>query len=97
MRKNHKTIKHLDLLLEEIREFLINKMQSYKNSYFETREEYGSLVFLIRLIDKVNRLKALIDEDLQEFFKESYKDTIKDIIGYCLLELIFEKNQKKEG
>lgn len=87
----------LDRTLLEIKEMLTRKMQSYKNSYFETRKEYGSLVFLIRLIDKVNRLKALIDEDMQEFFKESYEDTIKDIIGYCLLELIFEKIQKKEG
>ncbi|MEM1672634.1 MAG: nucleotide modification associated domain-containing protein [Archaeoglobaceae archaeon] len=97
MKEKNQMINHLDQTVNEIREFLAKKMQSYRNSYFETRKEYGSLVFLIRLIDKVNRLKALIDEDMQEFFKESYEDTIKDIIGYCLLELIFEKIQKKEG
>lgn len=86
----------LDRTLLEIKEMLTRKMQSYKNSYFETRSEFGKLVFLIRIIDKINRLKALIDQENSHFFEETYQDTIKDVIGYCLLELIFEKI-KKEG
>lgn len=93
--ENQKIELILDETISEIKELLTQKMQSYKNSYFETRREFGNLVFFIRIIDKINRLKALIDQNTTHFFEETYQDTIKDIIGYCLLELIFEKLEKE--
>lgn len=75
-------------ICQEVVNLLKEKQKSYNNSYKETRDEFGSVVFLIRLTDKLNRLKSIV-KNKQEFFGESYEDTIKDIIGYCLLELSY--------
>lgn len=77
----------MDKICEEILSMLEEKQKSYSNSYEQTRQEFGNIVFLIRLTDKVNRLKSLVKNQQEGYFSESYQDTIKDIIGYCLLEL----------
>lgn len=77
----------LSNITEQITETLIKKNKDYGDSYFELREEYGKIAFLIRLSDKIARLKTLAKQDAQ--VNESEEDTIKDIIGYCLLELYF--------
>lgn len=67
------------------------KNKSYKNSFLETREEFGFISLVIRLQDKVNRLKALANNPKINIL-ESTEDTLKDIIGYCLLELLYRDN-----
>lgn len=85
----------LNQKIDEIADMLVKKNNSYGNSYFKTREEFGKIVFLIRLTDKLNRLKMLVETSKDEYF-ESYEDTIKDIIGYCLLELIHNDMKKED-
>jgi len=91
----------LNNITEQITETLLKKNKDYGDSYFELREEYGKIAFLIRLSDKIARLKTLAKQDAQ--VNESEEDTIKDIIGYCLLELYFRaeyqngKNNNKGG
>lgn len=82
--------KYIQDELEIVLNTLLEKNRSYGNSYFETRNEFGNVAFIIRLIDKVNRLKTLHKYNIDSYF-ESYQDTIRDIIGYCLLELIHNK------
>ena len=62
------------------------KNDNYGESYKKLRDEYGEIAFNIRLSDKINRLKYL---SKGEEMGESKEDTIKDIIGYCLLELFY--------
>ncbi|WP_038058553.1 nucleotide modification associated domain-containing protein [Thermodesulfovibrio yellowstonii] len=81
----------LDKITEEVKELLIKKNTDYGDSYFQLREEFGPLAFIVRLADKVGRLKVLASQKAQ-VAEESEVDTIKDIIGYCLLELYFRKH-----
>ncbi|MEM1913531.1 MAG: nucleotide modification associated domain-containing protein [Thermofilaceae archaeon] len=80
----------------QIVNLLEEKNALYGNSYKETRDEYGYIAFLVRLQDKVNRVKTLYTKENLPKSEEAIEDTLKDIIGYCLLELAYLK-QKQGG
>ena len=83
-------------VVTEIVELLEKKNNDYGNSATQTYEEYGDVAFFIRISDKINRLKSLtINNKTQEVKDESIEDTVKDIIGYCLLYLEW-KNSKED-
>lgn len=73
-------------LTDELAETLVRKNHDYGDSYAKSVEEYGSVVTLVRLEDKLNRLKkALITGDLK--VAESVEETLQDLAGYAILEL----------
>lgn len=77
-------------ILAPVAELLKQKNTDYGNSYNESRREFGTVAFLVRLNDKFARLKSLANQNAQ-VVDESIEDTIQDIIGYCTLELRFRK------
>lgn len=79
----------LENLVLEILTLLFKKNTDYGDSYFNLRNEFGKITFIVRLCDKTNRLKTLFKQNTQVFNDEREEDTIKDIIGYCLLELYY--------
>lgn len=95
----------LNEIIHSVQELLIKKNADYGNSYFELRDEFGKVAFLVRIADKIGRLKTLARLSAQ--VNESEEDTIKDIIGYCLLELYYrtygggrdgmDKDKKRAG
>ena len=74
-------------IADNIAYMLVKKNNDYGDSYGKTRKEYGSVSFLARLADKTERYKTLIDGEKQMVDDESIQDTLKDIIGYAILEL----------
>lgn len=81
-------------VVTEIVELLEKKNNDYGNSATQTYEEYGDVAFFIRISDKINRLKSLtINNKTQEVKDESIEDTVKDIIGYCLLYLEWKNSE----
>lgn len=84
-------------VVTEIVELLEKKNNDYGNSATQTYEEYGDVAFFVRISDKINRLKSLtINNKTQEVKDESIEDTIKDIIGYCLLYLEWKTGGEDE-
>ena len=82
-------------VVNEIVSLLEKKNNDYGNSATQTYEEYGDVAFFIRISDKINRLKSLtINNKTQEVKDESIEDTIKDIIGYCLLYLEWKNSEE---
>ena len=79
----------LDEVLHEIKNTLINKNQEYGDSFHKTLEEYGLISAIIRLTDRLNRLKFLCQNGASAY------DTILDIAGYAILTLIEIK--RKQG
>jgi hypothetical protein len=63
---------------------LIKKNRDYGNSVQEQFEEYGLTSILIRLDDKLRRLKNLLTNP-QQVADESVLDTMKDAAGYSIL------------
>ncbi|WP_239649058.1 nucleotide modification associated domain-containing protein [Brachyspira hyodysenteriae] len=77
-------------ILKELETLLIRKNKDYNNSFDKTVAEYGYVVIAIRLEDKINRLKNL-KNNKNQVTNESLKDTLLDIAGYCVLALIYIK------
>lgn len=71
----------------EIAQMVEKKNEDYGESYRKTREKWGPQAFLIRITDKINRLESILNKKAIHF--ESYEDTIRDIAGYCILELAY--------
>lgn len=68
------------------------KNYDYGDAFGESCDEFGPVAGLIRMNDKMNRLKSLInDNHEQKVSDESIKDTLLDLANYSLmLEVWFE-------
>lgn len=84
-------------ILDPIADLLDRKNTDYGESYTETRDEFGPTAFILRLNDKYNRLKKLTKEETALVNDESIEDTIRDIIGYCILELRYLRQNRACG
>lgn len=73
---------------------LAKKNSDYGCSYDLLRGEYGPESFLIRLADKYHRLKKLVRSMGRPEVDESIEDTLKDIIGYCILEIRYRIRER---
>lgn len=79
-----------EVLFKEITDdlFEVYKMKNndYGNSVGDTYQRYGDVSFLVRIEDKINRLKSLtVDNKKQQVADEKVEDTIKDLINYGIL------------
>ncbi len=81
----------LDKILNRIKDTILMKNKRYGNSFHQTIEEYGVIALLIRLTDKLNRLKTAYQ------YRESMEDTLIDIAGYAILGLIELENRKRRN
>lgn len=75
---------NISMECELLASLLINKNRDYGNSVQEQFNEYGLTSILIRLDDKLRRLKNLKNHP-QHVKDESLLDTMKDIAGYAIL------------
>ena len=83
-------------ILDPIAELLHQKNKNYGDSYKKIRDAHGKLSLIIRLEDKLNRLETIAKNKNTDLGDESYEDTVKDIIGYCTLELKYLKEGHDE-
>ena len=83
---------HKDIC-DEIHKLWKAKNSDYGNSYDKTRDEYGSVAPLIRIDDKLNRLKQLTRNGDPKV-NESIEDTLMDLAGYAILEILYLRKHK---
>lgn len=80
-------------ILTDLQSILYSKNADYGDSHAKLSEELGETVILVRLLDKLNRLKQLLKPGYEAQVNESIEDTLKDLAGYSILEL--ERRQRK--
>jgi hypothetical protein len=88
---NQDHIKQECSLLADI---LIKKNHDYGNSVQDQFDEYGLTSILIRLDDKLKRLKSLSKKE-QQVKDESKLDTLMDLAGYAILGAICLQYEKE--
>ena len=79
----------------ELSSLLKEKNRKYGNSFDKTVDEFGNACIVIRLSDKLNRIKTLLlsrEEDNMQ--GESVEDTLIDLAGYAILAKIYLNNRK---
>jgi hypothetical protein len=64
------------------------KNKDYGDSFAKLRKEYGNPAILIRLEDKLGRLKRLMLSGEQNVKVESIEDTLIDLANYAIMELV---------
>lgn len=79
---------------KELKEIYEKKNADYGNSFEDSLNEFGTLPTVIRLNEKVNRLKSLC-VGKQQVKDESIEDTLKDIANYCIITLKWLKNKNE--
>ena len=84
--ENKRTIQHRRVCSELTKTYK-NKNRDYGNSFVKVREEFPNAI-LIRLSDKLNRLKSLYSGGDRMVRDESIRDTLLDLANYCILEVI---------
>ena len=82
-------------VLMPIVELLNRKNSDYGNSYYDLRDKYGDVAFRVRVADKLGRLDTLCQKPAQ-VNDESRLDTIRDMLGYCILELVYLEEQGED-
>jgi hypothetical protein len=78
---------HIKRECEQLADILIRKNHDYGNSVQDQFNEYGLTSILIRLDDKLKRLKSL-QKNEQLVQDESLIDTLTDFAGYSILGAI---------
>ena len=66
------------------------KNSDYGSSFDKSMDEFGMLSPIIRMSDKMNRLKSLV-KNKQQVNDESIDDTLLDLANYAVMTLAYRK------
>lgn len=69
------------------------KNHDYGNSFEESLDEFGLVASVVRMGDKMNRIKSLIKKEAQ-VKDESIKDTLLDIANYAVMTIMWLRNSR---
>ena len=82
---------------EDITSEMINifkkKNNDYGNSFEESCNEFGLTSPIIRMSDKLNRLKSLSNNSSAKVEDEKIEDTLLDLANYAVMTLMWIKNE----
>lgn len=82
---------------DKLAETLLEKNTAYGDSFSQSIDDYGLKVIGIRLSDKYNRIKHLVNAGSLKENDESLEDTLLDNAGYSILALKYLKEHKNES
>ena len=73
-----------------------DKNADYGSSFDKTCDCFGIIAAVVRICDKVERIKTLTKFD-SKVKDESMLDTLKDLANYAILTIIWLKNNQTSG
>lgn len=74
--------------LDRLHNLYKSKNSDYGDSVHQTYLKYGITSFLVRVEDKINRVKSLTSKNTQEVLDEKLEDTLLDAANYLILAAI---------
>lgn len=80
---------------DELLQTFVDKNADYGNSFESSLEEYGLIAALIRMEDKIGRLRTLIKSEAK-VKDESISDTLRDLSNYALMASVWFDNKDEE-
>ena len=84
-------INEMEKIADEMKELLKEKNRTYGN---KNVEKMGKLGVLTRIEEKLERLKYMIKNNIED--KESREDSWKDIAGFGIIGVLLERNKWKK-
>lgn len=88
------TNKRFREITKEMADLCEKKNKDYGSSVHDTYLDFGIVAFLVRMQDKLNRLKTTTKQKA-EILDESTKDTLIDLANYAILAVIELEGDKK--
>ena len=76
------------LICEKLNKLYEAKNADYGDSFSKSYKEYGLTMSLIRLEDKLNRLKSLNKNGNAQVKDESIQDTLMDLANYAIMTIL---------
>lgn len=83
-------------ITNEMYELWKRKNTDYGSSVSDTYKDFGLVSFLVRMQDKMNRLKTLTKKEAL-VKDEKIEDTLIDLANYSVLALMELRNEKNKG
>lgn len=81
--------------LDKMKNLYLKKNHDYGDSVSKTFEEYGLTSFLVRMDDKMNRIKNLNKNNDVAVIGENIEDTLLDLANYAVLAITEIEHRKK--
>lgn len=81
-------------ITKDMTELYERKNKDYGNSFDKTLNEFGIVAGLIRLNDKMNRIKSIYNKDVS-VKDESLEDTLIDLANYAVMTLMWINNKNE--
>lgn len=78
--------KAFEEVLAEMLQTFLKKNHDYGNSFTKTYEEFGLVSAVVRMNDKMERLKSLLKA--QAKVDESVRDTLMDLANYSVMTVM---------
>ena len=88
MANTNEKVKIMKSLHSQQEALYAEKNEKYQDAFGKTYAEYGPTVAIIRLEDKLNRVKALVAAGLDDSNGESLVDTLTDMANYANMFII---------
>lgn len=91
----------LEKLMAEMLEIYKAKNKDYGDSFSESFEELGLIAPIVRMNDKMNRIKSLTKKGDRQVKDESLRDSLMDLANYALMTVVeldqeVEKEEKEK-
>ena len=79
-------------ILNQMHDLYVRKNHDYGDSVHDTYMKYGLTSFLVRIEDKLNRVRTLDkNRDDAKVNDENIEDTLLDLANYAVIALVEEK------
>lgn len=83
-------------VLDEMKELHAKKDKDYGSAFHKSFEEFGVTAGVVRLNDKMERVKSLVKNGKAEVKDESLLDSLKDMASYAVMLYVELKNKEND-
>ena len=88
---------NFETITKEMLELYKNKNADYGSSVNDTYKKYGMVSYLVRMEDKLNRARTLVQKQTQNVQDEKLRDTLIDLANYTILAIMeLDKEKYKD-
>ena len=87
----------LEQLTKQLIETYKAKNKDYGDSFADSFKEFGITSAVVRMTDKMNRIKSLSKKGDRQVKDESLIDSLKDLANYALMTVIELENEQTRG
>lgn len=89
-------VKRFREITEQMADLYERKNKDYGDSFSNSLDEFGVIAGVVRLNDKMSRIKALTKNGEQLVLDESIKDTLQDLANYSIMTMMWLEGRENE-